>query len=60
MLPRGLFGVPASALLADLALSLKPRKDSIEIVLLDPHLRGELRDRDSGLGLDEGECLGAT
>src|ERR1700693_499034 len=51
-------GVPATAFLRDLAFLLEAGEHPVEVVLLDAHLRSELRDRDAGLALHEGESLG--
>src|SRR6185312_2842064 len=56
----GRFGVPAAALLGHLLFLLESRQDAVQVVLLDAHLGGELRDRDAGLALDERERLGGT
>jgi hypothetical protein len=45
--------MPAAPLLAYLAFSFQPGKDAVEIVLLDPHLRRNLGDRDPRLLLND-------
>jgi hypothetical protein len=54
------FRVPAAAFLLQPAFLLQAREDAVEVVLLDTHLCGELGDRDTGLALDERQCLGGT
>ena len=46
---------PAAPALGDLAFTFKARKNAVEIVLLDPHLCGQLGDRDARLPLYQGE-----
>lgn len=53
-------GVPAPPLLAHLALALKPGQHAVEVVLLDPHLLGDLGDGDAGSALHELERLVST
>jgi hypothetical protein len=43
------FRVPAAAGLGDFPFLLEPGQDAVQVVLLDAHLRGELRNRDAGL-----------
>src|SRR5687768_8652228 len=57
---RGLLGMPAAPVLLDEPVVGQPGEDPVEVVLLDAHLLGDLRDRDPGLGADERERLGAT
>src|SRR5690348_281839 len=54
---RGVARVPAAPLLADLAVLLQAGEDAVEVVLLDAHLVGELRDGDPGVRADELERL---
>jgi hypothetical protein len=46
---------PAAPALGDLAFTFKARKHAVEIVLLYPHLRCQLRDRDARLSLHQAE-----
>jgi len=46
---------PAAPALGDLAFTFKARKNAVEIVLLYPHLRCQLGDRDARLPLHEAE-----
>src|SRR5947207_11716457 len=53
--------VPAAPALCDLAFTFQAGKNAVEVVLLDPHLRGQLGDRDARLPFHEGErfdCAG--
>jgi hypothetical protein len=52
--------MPAASLLLDLLFLLETGKHSIQVVLLDPHLGGQLGDRDAGLSSDERQGLGGT
>src|SRR5262249_22206061 len=47
----------AAALLLYLFFLLEAGQDTVEVVLLDAHLGRELRDRDAGLALHQGEGL---
>jgi hypothetical protein len=49
--------VPGPPLLGDLAFLLEAWKHAVEIVLLDPHLRRELGNRDICLGVHERKRL---
>src|SRR5207237_6653136 len=52
-----LLGLPAAALLCHLVFLFEAGQDSVQVVLLDAHLRRQLRNRDAGLPLYEGESL---
>ena len=50
-------GIPGSASLAELSFLLESGEHAVEIVLLDTHLRRELRDGDAWLSLHERQRL---
>src|SRR4051794_23997214 len=54
---RGVLRVPAAALLADHPVLLQRRQHAVQVVLLDAHLVGQLRDRDPGRGAHDGQRL---
>ncbi len=45
--------IPSAPLLFDLSFLLEARKHTVEVVLLDAHLRSEFRGRDAGLALHD-------
>jgi hypothetical protein len=49
--------IPAATFLFDLFFRLQTRQNAVQVVLLDSHLRRELRNRDPGLALDERQRL---
>jgi hypothetical protein len=50
-------GVPATPLLADFAFLFQPREYTVEVVLLDAHTGGELRNTNPRMILNERERL---